>query len=56
MTGSRETGSRWVAKPEYGFLGPEPESFKQAYGKALLICANGDGLLTENERAWVYWA
>lgn len=45
--------AKWSYKYFRDFDGVPPDSDKLTYAKALLICANGDGKLTEKERDWV---
>jgi uncharacterized membrane protein YebE (DUF533 family) len=46
-------GSMWVLREEEGFSGLPRTSDLEIYMKSLLICANGDGRITEQEREWV---
>jgi hypothetical protein len=46
-------GSMWVLREEEGFSGLPRTSDLEIYMKALLICANGDERITEQEREWV---
>jgi hypothetical protein len=46
-------GSMWVLREEEGFSGLPRTSDLEIYMKSLLICANGDGRITEPEREWV---
>jgi uncharacterized membrane protein YebE (DUF533 family) len=46
-------GSMWVLREEEGFSGLPRTSDLEIYMKSLLICANGDGRITEHEREWV---
>lgn len=50
---SDELGSRWAIYQQNGFREIPPAEAFNAYMKALLICANGDGRLTQKERDWV---
>jgi uncharacterized tellurite resistance protein B-like protein len=46
-------GTLWLFKEKYGFKQIPLDMDYEAYLKALLICANGDGRLTDEERNWV---
>ena len=46
-------GSMWVLREEEGFSELPKPSDLEIYMKSLLICANGDGRITEPERDWV---
>ncbi|GLF92844.1 tellurite resistance TerB family protein [Streptomyces yaizuensis] len=49
---SAEIGRRWIFQSYWGFgQAPSATDF-DAYGKALLICAKGDGDLADEERAY----
>ena len=45
--------SMWVLREEEGFTVQPRPSDLEVYMKALLICANGDGRITNEEREWV---
>lgn len=46
-------GAKWLFKNEWGFgAKPTADDF-EAYHKALMICAKGDGVLAPEERDWV---
>jgi uncharacterized membrane protein YebE (DUF533 family) len=45
--------SMWVLHEEEGFTRLPRTSDLEIYMKSLLICANGDGRITEEERNWV---
>jgi uncharacterized membrane protein YebE (DUF533 family) len=50
---TRQQAAQWVFKETWGFERvPEPEQM-ELYAKALIGCANGDGHLAPEERAWV---
>jgi len=46
-------GSSWLFKEQWNFSEIPTEMVFSTYMKALLICANGDGILTDEERNWV---
>ncbi|MBE9038623.1 hypothetical protein [aff. Roholtiella sp. LEGE 12411] len=46
-------GILWLFKERYGFKQLPSDMAYEAYLKSLLICANGDGTLTDEERNWV---
>jgi hypothetical protein len=48
-----EKGTMWLLHETYGFKVLPPPSDYVGYGKSLLVCANGDGIITAAERAWV---
>ncbi|MFC4112866.1 tellurium resistance protein [Nonomuraea zeae] len=48
-----DTGLRWLYKKDWDFDSVPDGGTYEAYTKALLICSNGDGQITEEERAWV---
>jgi len=48
-----EKGTMWLLHETYGFKTLPPPSDYVGYGKLLLACANGDGVITAPERAWV---
>ncbi|WP_221351031.1 tellurium resistance protein [Streptomyces beigongshangae] len=48
-----EIGRRWIFQDFWGFERAPGETDFSAYGKALLICANGDGELAPQERDYV---
>jgi hypothetical protein len=50
---ARDVASRWFFKKEWGFKDLPPAEDYAAFGKALLVCVNGDGELMPEERAWV---
>ena len=44
----------WIFNEEWGFGGAAPEERDcECWGRALLVCANGDGHLSPEERNWV---
>lgn len=50
---ANKEGLTWLFKEKYTFDEvPSTESYR-GYLKSLLICANGDGELTDTEREWV---
>ncbi|MEH2005263.1 TerB family tellurite resistance protein [Nostoc sp.] len=49
----REMISKWAYKHFRDFDTVPPDNEILKYAKALLICANGDGTLTPEERNWV---
>ncbi len=49
----KEPTQVWYLKQDRGFHAQIPEATARIYFKALLVCANGDGTLTDAERAWV---
>ncbi|MDI1475078.1 hypothetical protein [Polyangium sp. y55x31] len=52
MTTNKEKGYLWLFKDKANFTTlPTDETF-EGYMKAVLICANGDGKLTPEERDW----
>jgi hypothetical protein len=53
MARARNLASRWFFKHEWGFKAVPPAEDYPAFGKALLVCVNGDGELTPPERDWV---
>lgn len=53
MTTNRHLGLLWLFDDKAGFsVVPGDDDFR-GYMRAMLICANGDGKLTSEERAWV---
>ncbi|MBC6432166.1 hypothetical protein FM036_15925 [Nostoc sp. HG1] len=46
-------GSLWFLKGQYGFKERPLDIAYEAYFKSMLICANGDGTLADEERDWV---
>jgi hypothetical protein len=50
---ARELASRWFFRHEWSFNDLPPAEDYPAFGKALLVCVNGDGELTPAERGWV---
>ncbi len=45
--------TKWILKYMWNYnVVPDPEDYN-LYSKALLVCVNGDGELTEAERKWV---
>lgn len=46
-------GTLWLFKGQFGFSQIPPNVSYEAYFKSLLICANGDGTLADEERDWV---
>lgn len=46
-------GTLWLFKERYGFKQLPSDLAYEAYLKALMICANGDGTLADEERDWV---
>lgn len=53
MTTNRDRGLLWLFNQKAGFRTiPTADDF-EAYAKAILICANGDGKLAPEERDWV---
>lgn len=52
-TNTPALGRKWMFNDLYGFAEPPTESEMAAFGKALLVCANGDGKLSQEERTWV---
>lgn len=47
---ARQIIAQWYFKQSRDFDTVPPESTTEIYGKALLICANGDGTLAQKER------
>ncbi|HSO00445.1 MAG TPA: hypothetical protein VLS89_19270, partial [Candidatus Nanopelagicales bacterium] len=52
MTTSREAGLLWLFKDKANFRTIPTDGTIESYMKAVLICANGDGKLTPEERDW----
>lgn len=50
---ARDLASRWFFKKEWSFKDLPPAEDYAAFGKALLVCVNGDGELMPAEREWV---
>lgn len=50
---TQELAQLWFEKEEWGFNSIVPRSVMRLYYRALLVCANGDGILTEEERDWI---
>ena len=50
---SAELATRWVYREDVGFRQGAPVVALHHYLMALLVCANGDGQLTAEEREWV---
>lgn len=46
-------GALWLLNEKFGFKQRPSETAREVYFKALLICANGDGTLADEERDWV---
>jgi uncharacterized tellurite resistance protein B-like protein len=46
-------GTLWLFKQKFGYKQIPTDIGYEAYLKALLICANGDGKLADEERDWV---
>lgn len=46
-------GTLWLFKEQFGFSQLPLDIAYEAYFKSLLICANGDGTLADEERDWV---
>ncbi|MBH8561320.1 hypothetical protein I8748_03865 [Nostoc sp. CENA67] len=46
-------GILWLFKERYGFKQLPSDLAYEAYLKALMICANGDGTLADEERDWI---
>ncbi|AFZ27095.1 hypothetical protein Cylst_5048 [Cylindrospermum stagnale PCC 7417] len=46
-------GTFWLFKEKFGFNQIPLDIAYEAYYKSLLICANGDGTLADEERDWV---
>ncbi|MBD2534153.1 hypothetical protein H6G97_33325 [Nostoc flagelliforme FACHB-838] len=46
-------GALWLFKQQFGFSNIPLTIEYEAYFKSLLICANGDGTLADEERDWV---
>ncbi|BAZ49165.1 hypothetical protein NIES4103_17760 [Nostoc sp. NIES-4103] len=51
--GKNRLGTLWLFKERYGFKQLPSDLAYEAYLKALMICANGDGTLADEERDWV---
>jgi uncharacterized tellurite resistance protein B-like protein len=51
----KQLGILWLLKEQFGFkqLPSDLDLAREVYCKALLICANGDGTLSDEERDWV---
>ena len=52
MKTNRELGHLWSFKDKANFSTLPSEAAFEGYMKAVLICANGDGTLTPEEREW----
>jgi uncharacterized membrane protein YebE (DUF533 family) len=50
---SIDEASRWWFHHEFNFSAPPPPAANELMLKAILICANGDGHLADQEREWV---
>jgi hypothetical protein len=50
---STERGLLWLLKETLNFDSKPPAMDYENYGKALLICAKGDGKIVEAERQWL---
>jgi uncharacterized membrane protein YebE (DUF533 family) len=47
-----EIGSKWVFDDMWGFTADVSQPVLLEFFKALIVCANGDGEITDAERAW----
>jgi tellurite resistance protein len=50
---ARELAAAWTYRREWGFESIPSVTDLEAFGKALLTCANSDGGLSAEERKWV---
>ena len=50
---SNATGLKWLYKEHLNYGNVPAGGDEAAYSKALLVCAKGDGVISENERAWM---
>ncbi|MBD2524480.1 TerB family tellurite resistance protein [Nostoc sp. FACHB-133] len=48
-----DLGIKWLFNEQFGFSEIPLNASYEAYFKAMLICANGDGTLADAERDWV---
>ncbi|RKZ82336.1 MAG: hypothetical protein DRR19_20860 [Candidatus Parabeggiatoa sp. nov. 1] len=53
MSDIEKDGKLWILNNFYGFNSIPPDGDYEAFIKAVLICANGDGVLAPEERDWV---
>ena len=49
---SNTLGAVWLLQQEWGIQSTPSEADRERFAKALMTCANGNGRLTGEERAW----